>query len=79
MNIPDNYRFSESDHTQALCIMLRYEDATDEELHLMEMAFTAEVMHSKTGVWPTYGQTVTHWWAERDEYWQKHFGRNAPR
>jgi hypothetical protein len=79
MNIPDNYRFSDSDHSQALAIMFRYEDASDDELHLMEMACHAEEMHRKTGVWPTYSQTVTHWWQEQDAYWQRNFGKNAPR
>jgi hypothetical protein len=79
MNIPNDYRFSESDLTHAFGILLRYEDSTDEELHLMEMAFTAEEMRHKTGVWPKYGEVVTYWWQERDAYWQRNFGKNAPR
>jgi len=79
MEIPNDYRFSESDLSHAFRILLNYEHSTDDELHLMEMAFTARDMKAKSGVWPKYGDVVTYWWEERDAYWERNFKRNAPR
>ncbi|HTS06792.1 MAG TPA: hypothetical protein VMP68_14530 [Candidatus Eisenbacteria bacterium] len=78
--LPPDYVFGEGDFKKSFEIMLRYEDATDTELELMTLAQIAEEMQRKNGgKWPTVDEADAEFWRQQDEYWQKHFNRNAPR
>lgn len=79
MKLPANYRIKPEDLTFAWEAYFGRDDATKEELAIAEVVFDAQELHEATGVWPTYAEAEVFGWKKADEYWQKHFGVNAPR
>jgi len=79
MTLPANYRIKPEDVGKAFEIYFVRDDATDEERAVAETIIDAEEMHQQTGGWPTYAEAYAYGWKKADEYWQRNFGRNAPR
>jgi hypothetical protein len=79
LQLPPNYRVKPEDVRFALEAYFVRQDATKEELAIADTIFNAQEMHDQTGVWPTLAEADAYGWKKADAYWQKHFGKDAPR
>jgi hypothetical protein len=80
--IPDSYRVTEKDCHEAWALFANHDAylaLTNDQIAMVDALIKAGYMKNKSGVWPTLGEVWALIEKEEDAYWQKHFGRNAPR
>jgi hypothetical protein len=78
-DVPGTYRFTEPDVNAAWELFAADRDKTEDEEEFIHLAHIAEEMERQSKQYPTLDESVAEHWRREDAYWQKHFGRNAPR
>jgi len=79
---PDDYRVTEKDVDEAMKLYADHQAflaLTPEQDQIVTEFLHAEEMRQQSGTFPTLGEVRDSITKREDAYWQKHFGKNAPR